>query len=92
MTEIPNSEFEIEADLVILALGFLGPVQNNLIKEMQIATDERSNVIGDNKYMTNVEGIFTAGDIHTGQSLVVRAINEGRKAAESIDEYLNSER
>jgi glutamate synthase (NADPH/NADH) small chain len=89
MNEIPNSEFEIEADLVILALGFLGPLQNNLLKEIKISTDQRSNVVADNKYMTNVDGIFTAGDMHSGQSLVVRAISEGRNAAESVDRYLN---
>ena len=88
MSEIPNSEFEIEADLVILALGFLGPKQNNLLKELKISTDQRSNVLADTKYMTNVDGIFTAGDMHIGQSLVVRAINEGRNVAESVDKYL----
>ncbi len=88
MTEIPNSEFEIEADLVILALGFLGPQQNNLLGELKISTDQRSNVIADNKYMTSVNGIFTAGDMHVGQSLVVRAINEGRNVAESVNTYL----
>ncbi len=88
MKEIPNSEFEIEADLVILALGFLGPKQNNLLKELKISTDQRSNVLADSKYMTSVDGIFTAGDMHIGQSLVVRAINEGRNVAENIDKYL----
>ncbi len=88
MSEIPNSEFEIEADLVILALGFLGPKQNNLLKELKISTDQRSNVLADTKYMTSVDGIFTAGDMHIGQSLVVHAINEGRNVAESVDKYL----
>jgi glutamate synthase (NADPH/NADH) small chain len=88
ISEISGSEFEIKADLVILALGFSGPTHNELIKELGIKTDIRNNVFADDKYMTNVDGIFTAGDMHTGQSLVVRAINEGRKAAESIDKYL----
>ncbi len=88
MNEILNSEFEIEADLVILALGFLGPQQNGLLSELNITTDQRSNVLSDKDYMTNVAGIFTAGDMHTGQSLVVRAINEGRNVAESVDKYL----
>jgi len=88
MTEIPNSEFIIEADLVILALGFLGTVKNNLLEELQIATDQRSNVLGNENYMTNLDGIFTAGDMHRGQSLVVTAINEGRNVAESVDKYL----
>ncbi len=91
MKEIPNSEFEIEADLVILALGFLGPKQNNLLKELKISTDQRSNVLADTKYMTSVDGIFTAGDMHIGQSLVVRAINEGRNVAEYVDKYLKAE-
>ncbi len=88
MTEIPNSEFLIEADLVILALGFLGTVKNNLIDELQIATDKRSNVIANDKYMTNIDGIFTAGDMRRGQSLVVTAINEGRNVADSVNQYL----
>ena len=88
MTEIPNSEFEIEADLVILALGFLGTVKNNLLNELQIAVNQRSNVTADENYMTNIKGIFTAGDMRSGQSLVVRAINEGRNVASSVDEYL----
>jgi len=90
MTEIPNSEFTIEADLVILALGFLGTVKNNLLDELQIATDQRSNVIADEKFMTNLDGIFTAGDMRRGQSLVVTAINEGRDVAESVDQYLRA--
>lgn len=89
--EIPNSEFEIEADLVILALGFLGTQQNDLLSELNIATNQRSNVLSDKNYMTNVVGIFTAGDMHTGQSLVVRAINEGRNVAKNIDEYLKQD-
>ncbi len=88
MTEIPNSEFMIEADLVILALGFLGTVKNNLLDELQIVIDQRSNVIGDKNYMTNLDGIFTAGDMRRGQSLVVTAINEGRNVAESVNQYL----
>ncbi len=88
MAEIPNSEFEIEADLVILALGFLGTVKNNLLDELQIAVNQRSNVTADENYMTNIKGIFTAGDMRSGQSLVVRAINEGRNVASSVDEYL----
>jgi glutamate synthase (NADPH/NADH) small chain len=88
MTEIPNSEFEIEADLIILALGFLGTVKNHLLDELQIATDQRSNVKADENYMTNLDGIFTAGDMRSGQSLVVKAINEGRNVAESVNVYL----
>jgi glutamate synthase (NADPH/NADH) small chain len=88
MKEIPNSEFEIKADLVLLAMGFLGPYKDNLIEELNISTDQRSNVSTNSDYMTNVEGIFAAGDMRRGQSLVVWAISEGRKAAESVDKYL----
>lgn len=92
MTEIPNSEFIIEADLIILALGFLGTVKNNLLDELQIATDKRSNVNADVNFMTNLDGIFTAGDMRMGQSLVVTAINEGRNVAESVNQYLLTEK
>lgn len=88
MKEIPNSEFEIKADLVLLAMGFLGPNKNDLIQELNIVTDRRSNVSTNSDYMTNIEGIFAAGDMRRGQSLVVWAISEGRKAAASVDEYL----
>lgn len=91
MSEITDSEFEIEADLVILALGFLGPQQNNLISELKIATDQRSNVLANNNFMTNVDGIFTAGDMRRGQSLVVHAINEGRIAADNVMTYLKKD-
>ncbi len=90
MSEIPNSDFEIQADLVLLAMGFLGPHKNNLLEELKIELDNRSNVVTDSTYMTNVEGIFSAGDMRRGQSLVVWAISEGRKAAQAVDTYLSS--
>ncbi len=89
MSEIPNSEIEVGADLVILAMGYLGVVRNNLLDELQIAMDKKNNVNADNNYMTNLDGIFTAGDMRSGQSIVVRAINEGRTVAESVDKYLS---
>ena len=88
MLEIPDSEFEVEADLVLLAMGFTGPVKNYLIDELDIKLDDRSNIETDENYMTNIDGIFAAGDMRRGQSLVVWAINEGRAVAESINEYL----
>ncbi|MBU0475771.1 MAG: glutamate synthase subunit beta [Bacteroidetes bacterium] len=88
MVEIPDSEFEVEADLVLLAMGFTGPVKNNLIHEMDIKLNDRNNIATDNNFMTNIDGIFAAGDMRRGQSLVVWAINEGRAVAASVDDYL----
>ena len=88
MKEIPNSEFEINADLVLFAMGFLGSNKNSLIEELNIKLDQRSNVSTNSDYMTNIEGVFAAGDMRRGQSLVVWAISEGRKAAQSVDSYL----
>jgi len=88
MKEIPGSEFEIEVDLVFLALGFLGPVKSGMIEDLGLALDPRGNVKTDDNRMTNVPGVFSAGDMRRGQSLVVWAIHEGRKAAEAVDRYL----
>jgi glutamate synthase (NADPH/NADH) small chain len=85
---IAGSEFVLEVDLVLLAMGFLGPVKNGMIEQLGVALDPRGNVQADANYMTSVEGIFAAGDMRRGQSLVVWAISEGRKAAASIDKYL----
>jgi len=88
MKEIPGSEFEVEADLVLLALGFLGPVKNELFDSLGIELDERGNVKTDEDKMTNIPGVFSAGDMRRGQSLVVWAINEGRTAAENVNKFL----
>jgi glutamate synthase (NADPH/NADH) small chain len=88
MKEIPESEFEISADLVILALGFLHPEHKGLVEDSKFELTERGNVKTDENFMTREEGIFSAGDMHRGQSLVVWAISEGRKAAHNIDKYL----
>jgi glutamate synthase (NADPH/NADH) small chain len=88
MNEIIGSDFTIDADLVLLALGFTGTVKNNLIGELDIELDERGNIKSDENRMTNIPGIFTAGDMRRGQSLVVWAINEGREAAEQVDRYI----
>ncbi len=88
MKEIPGSEFEIECDLVFLALGFLGPVKAGLIEKMGVELDQRSNVKADANKMTSIPGVFTAGDMTRGQSLVVWAINEGRAAAEGVHQFL----
>jgi glutamate synthase (NADPH/NADH) small chain len=85
-----GTEFTIPADLVLLAMGFLGPVKNGMIEQLGVALDARGNVVADASYMTTVPGVFAAGDMRRGQSLVVWAISEGRKAAEGIDRYLRA--
>ncbi len=86
--EIPGSEFELDCDLCFLALGFLGPEQDGPISQLGLKLDPRGNVIADENYMTSVPGIFAAGDIRRGQSLVVWAISEGRQAARGVDAFL----
>jgi glutamate synthase (NADPH/NADH) small chain len=88
MSEIPGSEFEVKADLVLLALGFLGPQKNGMIEQLGVKLDPRGNVFADQNYMTSIPGIFSAGDMRRGQSLVVWAITEGRQAARGVDKYL----
>jgi glutamate synthase (NADPH/NADH) small chain len=89
MQEIPGSEFELKADLVLLAMGFVHPVQEGMLKELGLDLDQRSNVKADtNNYQTSMEKVFAAGDMRRGQSLVVWAIREGRQAARAVDEYL----
>lgn len=85
---ITGTEFTLDADLVLLAMGFTGPTKNGLLDELGIAIDSRGNVSTDEKYMTSIPGIFSAGDMRRGQSLVVWAINEGRKAARCVDQFL----
>ncbi|MGA2832443.1 MAG: glutamate synthase subunit beta [Terracidiphilus sp.] len=85
---IPGSEFTLDVDLVLLAMGFLGPVRSGMIEQLGVALDSRGNVATDADYRTSIENIFAAGDMRRGQSLVVWAISEGRKAAASVDRYL----
>jgi glutamate synthase (NADPH/NADH) small chain len=84
----PASEFTLEADLVLLAMGFLGPVRNGMLDQLGVKLDARGNVATDENHMTSVPSVFAAGDMRRGQSLVVWAIAEGRKAARSIDLHL----
>ena len=86
--EVPGSEFTINADLVLLAMGFLGPERNGMLGQLGVNINERGNVATDTEKMTSIPGIFAAGDMSRGQSLVVWAIREGRNAARSIDKYL----
>ena len=83
-----NTDFTIDADLVLLALGFSGPGPNPLAEAIGLARDKRGNILVDNRHLTSVDGIFSAGDIACGQSLVVRAMADGVKAAADIDSYL----
>ncbi|MDD5382620.1 MAG: glutamate synthase subunit beta [Candidatus Margulisbacteria bacterium] len=89
LKEMPGTEFEIDADLVLLALGFLRPEP---IKGLEIELDQRGNFKTDENYMTSAKGIFAAGDMRRGQSLVVWAIYEGRQAAEAVDRFLKEKR
>ena len=88
MTEVPGSEFTVGADLVLLAMGFLGPVKNGLLQDFGVELDERGSVKADKNKMTTVPGVFTAGDMTRGQSLVVWAIHEGRAGARGVHNYL----
>jgi glutamate synthase (NADPH/NADH) small chain len=85
---IAGSEFTIDADLVLIAMGFWGPVKNGMLEQLGVQLDNRGNVATDENYMSSVPGVFAAGDMRRGQSLVVWAIAEGRKAAACVDAYL----
>ncbi len=88
MKEIPGSEFEMDVDLVLLALGFVSPEPDGMLKELGVDLDSRGNVAVDKEMQTSVPGVFAAGDMARGASLVVWAIAEGREAARGIDRYL----
>ncbi len=86
-----GTEFTLEADLVLLAMGFLGPVRTGLIEELGVRLDPRGNIATGDDYMSSLPGVFAAGDMRRGQSLIVWAIAEGRRAARSIDKWLMGE-
>ncbi|MDE2423220.1 MAG: glutamate synthase subunit beta [Betaproteobacteria bacterium] len=89
MKEIPGSEFEVKADLVLLAMGYVHPVHEGLLKSLGVGLDGRGNIAAStDNYKTNLDKVFAAGDMRRGQSLVVWAIREGRQAARAVDEYL----
>ncbi|HEY6418168.1 MAG TPA: glutamate synthase subunit beta [Candidatus Binataceae bacterium] len=90
MEDIPGSEFELDCDLVLLALGFLGPEPEGIVSELGLKLDPRSNILTEN-YMASMPGVFAAGDARRGQSLVVWAIWEGRECARAVDAYLMGE-
>ncbi|MXY79856.1 MAG: glutamate synthase subunit beta, partial [Chloroflexi bacterium] len=91
MEPLPGSEFEVEAGLVLLAMGFLHPEQNTVVRDLGVELDGRGNVATDANKMTNQPGVFVAGDARRGQSLVVWAIAEGRATAHGVDAYLMGE-
>ena len=89
MQEVPGSEFTLKADLVLLAMGFIGPVAGGLLEQLGVTKDNRGNVKADtDSYKTSVGKVFAAGDMRRGQSLVVWAIREGRQCARAVDEFL----
>ena len=89
MKPVPGSEFEVDADLVLLAMGFVHPVHEGMIKGLKLALDQRGNIAAStDDYRTSIDKVFAAGDMRRGQSLVVWAIREGRQAAHAVDAYL----
>lgn len=89
-TPVPNSEVEMEADLVLLAMGFTGPVKHGLLDSLGVQYDARGNAAVDENCMTNVPGVFAGGDVKRGASLIVWAIAEGRKMAAGVETYLHA--
>jgi len=85
---VPGTDLEMDVDLVLLAMGFLGPERNGILSQLGAKLTDRGNVWRDGNWMTSVPGVFTAGDMQRGQSLIVWAIAEGRSAARGLDLYL----
>ena len=85
---IPDSEFTLATDLVLFAMGFVGPEKPGMLTDLDVKLTDRGNVWRDDNWMTNVPGVFTCGDMQRGQSLIVWAIAEGRSAARGVDAYL----
>ena len=89
MSEVEGSEFTIQVNLILLAMGFVHPVHEGLLVKLGIDLDSRGNIdASESNYQTSVKKIFACGDSRRGQSLVVWAIREGRQAARAVDEYL----
>jgi glutamate synthase (NADPH) small chain len=88
VVKVDGTDFEVEADLVLLAMGFVGPEREGLLTELGVEITDRGNVARDDEFATNVPGVFVAGDMGRGQSLIVWAIAEGRAAAAAVDNYL----
>ncbi len=89
MQEVPDGTFQIKADLVLFAMGFVHPEHAGAVEQLRLALDPRGNLKADtDDYRTSVDKVFAAGDARRGQSLVVWAIREGRQCARAVDEYL----
>jgi len=86
---VPGTAFEMKADLVLLAMGFVGPEKSRLLTDLDVRMNDRGTVARDEQWMTNVPGVFAAGDMQRGQSLIVWAIDDGRRAAAAIDQFLS---
>lgn len=86
--KVEGTDFELEADLVLLAMGFVGPEKPGLLTDLGVDLNERGNVARSKEWATNVDGVFVAGDMGRGQSLIVWAIAEGRSCAAAVDQYL----
>jgi glutamate synthase (NADPH/NADH) small chain len=86
---VPDSAFELNADLVLLAMGFVGPEKSRLLDDLGVTSSQRGTVWTNGNWQTNVPGVFAAGDMQRGQSLIVWAIDDGRRAAQAVDAYLN---
>ncbi len=91
ITRLPGTEVTLEAELVLLAMGFVGPERGGLLSQLGVRLTDRGNVWRDERWMTSEEGVFTAGDMQRGQSLIVWAIADGRHAAAAVDGYLMGE-
>jgi len=89
VTEVPGSDFLLDADLVLLSMGFVPHKESKLVNDFGLELDSTGSIRVDDGYHTSVTGVFAAGDAVTGASLVVRAINHGRRAAEKVHEYLS---
>ena len=90
MKEKPGTEFSTKVDIILLALGFLHASHEGVVNKLGLNLNEKGNLEVDDKYMTNLQGIFATGDAVMGVSLVAQAINSGRKAAENIDRFLRN--
>ena len=90
MKEIPGSEFVVQADLVLLAMGFVHVEHSKLLTDLGVQFDARGNVQTNGSYMSSVPGVFAAGDTVRGASLVVWAISQGRQAAQAVDVFFKS--
>ena len=88
MERLPGTEHELEADLILLAIGFDGPVRDRLLSDLDVGFAEDGGIVADARYRTSAPGVFVAGDARRGASLIVWAIAEGRQAAREIDSFL----